>query len=42
MIAFALPFSAPDDNAIKTLQNAKNRLNLNQHDSEKLEAAASS
>ena len=37
MIAFALPFSAPDDNAIKTLQNAKNRLNLNQHDSEKLQ-----
>ena len=37
MIAFTLPFSAPDDNAIKTLQNAKNRLNLNQHDRGKLD-----
>ena len=37
MIAFALPFSAPDDNAIKTLQNAKKRLNLNPFDSGKLD-----
>ena len=28
MIAFALPFSAPDDHAIKTLQNARDRLGL--------------
>ena len=38
MIAFALPFSAPDDNAIKTLKNAKTRLNLNLYDRGKLDA----
>ena len=36
MIAFALPFSAPDDNAIKTLENARRRLSL--LDNSKLDA----